>query len=180
MELFFAATFVSMATGVVASAWRTRKVENSIRWTPQTKIERLHEQKILGRWIIKEITEMMESKNVSKEQVAELLHKLSVFASSSTLKSFSKDEIRDIIEAAYNALHFIEKADPKYIFLLNRVVERVVQAVLRTAGEKESGYQFLKTMESLRGLKIVFRKFSGDEDEVTQWKNEAQNKKLGK
>ena len=175
--LFFAVAFTSGITGVVSSALRTRKMENFIRWTPQTKIEKLHEQKILGRWLIIEITEMSNSKDVSKGQVSALLNKLSVFSSSAKLMPFSQDKIREIIEAAHNALHFIDKVDRKYIFLLNKLVEGVVQAVLRTAGERERGGQFLKTSQSLSGLLQVFRKYSGNEDDVTQWKNEAQNKK---
>lgn len=177
MELFFVAAFASVMAGVVSSAVRTRKVENRVLWKPQTKIERIHEQKLLGRWLITEITEMSESNNVSKEQVVELLNKLSVFHSSARLMSFSQNKIRETTEAASNALHFIDKIDRKYMFLLTKLVEGVVQAVLRTAGEKEHAGQLIKTMEAIGGLTGAFRKFSGNEEDVTQWKNDAKNKK---
>lgn len=167
----------SVGGAVLTSAWKTRKITEFVRWQPQTQVDRLQEQNVFARLLIQEVTMMQESKTVSKEQVVELLNYLSIFYNSASLMVFSNSKIKENIEAASNALHFIDKIDHRYISLLNRLVEGVVQAVLRTAGEKENPFQFLKTTESLAGLVAAFRRYSGSEDDITQWKHEAMNKK---
>lgn len=162
---------------MITSFVTSRKMSERVIWQPQTTIDKIHEQKLFARLIIQEITRMQESKDVSKEEVNDLLNGLSVFYMSANLTVFSNAKIRENIEAAANALYFIEKIDRKYMALLNKLVEGVVQAVLRTAGDKEHAAQLLKTMETLAGLIAAFRKYSGNEDDITQWKHEALNKK---
>jgi hypothetical protein len=177
MELLPIVMLTSVGVAVLTSAVKTRKVTERVLWRPQTKVDQLHEQKIFARLLIQEVTMMQQSKDVSKQQVNDLLNYLSIFYRSASLMPFSTGKIRDNIEAASNALHFIEKIDHKYLSLINRLVESVVQAVLRTAGKKENAAQLLRTMESLAGLIAAFRKFSANEEDITQWKHEAMSKK---
>jgi hypothetical protein len=143
----------------------------------QTKVDRIMEQKELGRWLIMELTEMNSAVHVRKEHVTDLLKKLSVLSESSIFMNFTKRRIHECNEAAITALQIIPQVDRRYMYLLSKLVEGVVEAVLRTSGDRETAYQLAKNIEALSGIATGFRKIIGSSSQVTEWKNEALKRK---
>jgi hypothetical protein len=171
MDPFLLAMLGSVGFGAFLSGVKSRRIDSIVKLKPQTKAEEFLEHKVLGRFILSEVSEMVESKHVPKEQVSLLLNKLSILCETSRLSRLNQNLIKSIIEAATDALVFIDQVDRKYIFLLKMLVDAVVKAVVLTGGEDESVFQMLKTRNSVAGLGGTFRKYCGSEEEIKQWKD---------
>lgn len=171
MDPFLVAMLGSIGFGAVVSGIKTRRVETIVKLKPRTKVEEFLEHKELGRFLLSEASDMLESKSVAKEQISSLLNKLSILCEVSTLSRLNQNLIKSIIGGASDALLFIEQGDRKYTFLLNKLVDAVVKAIVRTGGDNENVFHMVKTRNSLSGLEGAFRHFCGNEDEINQWKD---------
>lgn len=176
MDIFTLAAAVSTGGAVVASLATTLKQKQRVIMKSQTKVELIFEQKELSRCLIMELTDMNSAREIPKETVMEMLHKLSVLSQSASLTGFSRSRINDCHEAAISALQLLPQIDRRYMYLLNKLVEGVIEAVMRTSGDKESAYNLAKTVESLAGIAPGFRKMAGSADHIAEWKNEALKK----
>lgn len=162
----------SSGAAYVAALLKTRKLTHHVRLQPQSKVENFLEQKELCQWLVMEVAEY-NNITPSKETIADLLGKLATLYQSAKLAGVSKGMINDAIQAAYTALHVIPSINRPYMFLLGKLVEGTVAAVLRASGEKENVHQFMKTIPSIRGITSGFQSFSGGTIEIEQWKNQA-------
>lgn len=171
MDPFLIAMLGSIGFGAVVSGVKTRRVESIVRLKPRTKVEEFLEHKELGRFILSEASGMLEAKSVTKEQISSLLNKLSILCETSTLSRLNQNLIKSIIGGASDALWFIDQGNRGYIYLLNKLVDAVVKAIVRTGGDNENVFHMVKTRNSLSGLEGAFRHFCGNEEEINQWKD---------